>query len=506
VRSWMNAGLVAVALAGTAVFLQLALADWLDQRIPPFLSLIVVVFAAAAYGGVRAGLPATVLSAVLAATVLTRVPEVENPATSRALRVGTFLFEGLAISGCFEAMHRARRRLVQKKAQLEEEVQRRQAIEQELVKAARRKDEFLATLAHELRNPLAPIRNSLELLNCGGSDPARDEARAVIERQMNQMVRMVDDLLDVARIERNRIELHRQTVRLAEIIQRAVETSEPLIRAKGHDLKIIVPAQAILLDADPVRLTQALSNLLNNAAKYTKPAGTIELTAMQDGAQAIVAVRDNGIGISAEMLPRVFDLFVQADQSFERSEGGLGIGLTLVKRLVEMHGGSVEARSEGLGRGSEFVVRLPVATTPTTHEPQQGQPPSTLAPGRHRQRILLVDDDADTLNTLQQLLTLMGNEVRTAHDGLAGVQAAAAFRPDVVFLDIGMPRLNGFDVCRQIRNQPWGRRVILVAYTGWGQDDNRRCSADAGFDYHLVKPVEATALEEFLADLSTTPP
>jgi PAS domain S-box-containing protein len=367
-----------------------------------------------------------------------------------------------------------------------------------LQEADRRKDEFLATLAHELRNPLAPIRNGLQILRLGrGNHQAEEQARSMIERQVQQMVRLIDDLLDLSRISRGKIELRRERIDLAAAVQSAVETSRPLIEQSGHELTVSLPAAPVFVDGDVTRLAQVFANLLNNAAKYTqKGGGRIRLAVEPLNGEVAVSVRDNGVGIPAPMLPHVFEMFTQVDRSLERAQGGLGIGLSIVKRLVEMHGGTVAARSEGLGRGSEFVVLLPVLT-PAVHEPGlQHDEEAAAAPVRRR--ILVADDNVDSAASLAMMLKLMGNEVRTAHDGVEAVETAVAFRPDVILLDIGMPRMNGYDACRRIREQPWARGITIAALTGWGQEEDKRQSREAGFDHHLVKPVEPAALEKLL--------
>jgi len=368
----------------------------------------------------------------------------------------------------------------------------------ELAEASRHKDEFLATLAHELRNPLAPIRNAVQYL---GMDSLKESdvrtARDVIDRQVKVMVRLTDDLLDVSRITRNQLELRKQRVDLARVVESAVESSLPLIQQCGHELTVSLPPEPIHLDADPIRLAQVFSNLLNNAAKYTKLRGHIWLTAERQGSDALVSVRDNGIGIPGDMLSRIFDMFTQVDRSLERSQSGLGIGLTLVRRLVEMHDGSIEARSNGSGEGSEFLVRVPVFIQ-VFHEPPKSDRPKAAALSECR--ILVVDDNKDSADSMAMLLRLKGNDIRTAHDGLEAVEAAESFRPELVLLDIGLPKLNGFEVARRIRQQPWSRDVILVALTGWGQDDDRRRSKEAGFNFHIVKPVELAVLERLLAE------
>ena len=363
----------------------------------------------------------------------------------------------------------------------------------------RRKDEFLAILAHELRNPLAPLRNALQLLQLAGGDRQTvEQTVGIMDRQLQQMVRLIDDLLDISRITRGKIELRKERVELAAVIRDAVETSRPLLETAGHELTVIYPPEPISLDADPTRLAQVFANLLNNAAKYTPPGGHIRLMAERQGEEVVVKVSDTGIGIPDDMLPRVFEMFTQVDRSLERSQGGLGIGLSLVRGLVELHGGSVEAKSDGPGRGSEFSVRL--AVHPAARKDQalveDGRP---AAPARHR--ILVVDDNRDAADSLALLLTLQGSEVRTAYDGLEAVEAAAVFQPDIVLSDIGMPRLNGYEAAQKIREQCRGRQVVLIAMTGWGQEEDRRRSNQAGFDFHLVKPVDLAALERLLGSL-----
>ena len=366
----------------------------------------------------------------------------------------------------------------------------------------RRKDEFLAILAHELRNPLAPLSNSLEVLRRAENSPElMEQTRGVMERQVRQMVRLVDDLMDVSRMTRGKVELRRQRTELAAVLASAVETARPFIEASGHELTLTLPPEPVFLDADPSRLAQVFSNLLNNAAKYTEQAGQIGLTAERQESEVIVKVRDTGIGIPGDVLPRIFDIFTQGDQSLERAQGGLGIGLSIVRGMVELHGGSVKAHSAGLGQGSEFTVRLPVLVSPTPEiQAAEGDGEPAALPS-HR-RILVADDNQDSVESLALLLTLRGSEVRIAHDGWEAVATAAAFAPDIVLLDIGMPRLNGYEAARKIREQGRrGERMVLIALTGWGQEEDRQRSTDAGFDFHLVKPVDFAALEQLLASL-----
>jgi CheY-like chemotaxis protein len=370
--------------------------------------------------------------------------------------------------------------------------------EHELREADRRKDEFLAVLAHELRNPLAPIRTGLELMRLAGDDRVLvEEVRTTMERQAQQMVRLIDDLLDVSRITRGTVELRKCRVELATVLENAVETARPVIDEMNHRLDVLIPKQPIVLDADATRLAQVISNLLNNAAKYMKPGGDIELIAERQGQTAIVSVKDAGIGIPAEMLERIFDMFTQVDCSLERSRSGLGIGLTLVQRLVEMHGGTVDAHSPGPGQGSEFVIRLPVAAGPLRGD--QANELGDATPSGKR-RILVADDNENAAKLLAMLLTALGNDVRVACDGEVALAVAAEFWPDVALLDLGMPKLDGYETARRIRKEPWGKRMVLAALTGWGQDQDKRRTKEAGFDHHLVKPVDAATLRGLLAE------
>lgn len=369
----------------------------------------------------------------------------------------------------------------------------------DVAQSDRRKSEFLAVLAHELRNPLAPIRNALSIVRISEGDPhAVRDATAVMERQIGQMVRLVDDLLDVSRISEGKIELRPDRVELKATIDQAVETSRPLLETAKQELVVHAPPTPIWLKADAVRLAQVFSNLINNACKYSEPGGRIELTAELKNDQATIRVKDSGVGIPQHMLPQIFEMFTQVDQSLERAQGGLGIGLTLVKRLVEMHGGSVSAASEGPGRGSEFIVRLPaLESSLPAPRPTTTSPPPASAPAEKR-KILVVDDNRDAAVTLAMLLKVTGNETKLAHDGLAAIEAAEAFQPDVIILDIGLPKLNGYDAAKRIREQTWGREMVLIALTGWGQEEDRRRSREAGFNHHLVKPVDHAALVQLI--------
>jgi PAS domain S-box-containing protein len=367
----------------------------------------------------------------------------------------------------------------------------------ELEEAGRRKDEFLAMLAHELRNPLAPIRNAVEVINrLGSSEPNLERCRAVIERQVNHMTRLVDDLLDVSRITRGKIQLEHQPVELANVVTRAVEASRPLIDPRRQQLSVVLPDEPLQVEGDATRLAQVVANLLNNAAKYTGEGGHIELAVERQGCQVVLRVRDDGMGIAADLLPRVFELFTQGDRSLARSEGGLGVGLTLVKELVERHRGRVEAFSDGPSRGSTFVVRLPLLECPPVPESREHAGRGAPCPPR---RVLVVDDSRDAVESLSLLLKLEGHEIQSAHDGPAALEAARRFRPQVIFLDIGLPGMDGYQVASRLRQQPELDGALLVALTGYGHADDRRRAEAAGFHAHLVKPADPEVLHRLLA-------
>jgi len=378
----------------------------------------------------------------------------------------------------------------------------RRHMEDVLREADRKKDDFIALLAHELRNPLAPIRNGLQVMRLAhGDSDAIAQARGMMDRQLGHMVRLIDDLLDVSRISRNKMQLRRGRVLLADVVSNAVETARPVIEAAGHELIVALPPAPIYLDADLTRLAQVFSNLLTNSAKYTERGGSIRLTADCVADEVIVAVQDTGIGMPAAALPTVFDMFSQVDRSMERSTGGLGIGLALVKGLTEMHGGTVSAASAGPGAGSTFTVRLPAPGN--QHEPPLPLEPTAAARSGDPQRlILVVDDNRDSAESMALMLQLLGHRTVTAHDGVSAVAAAARVRPEVILMDMGMPRLNGLDATRQIKAQPWGRDIVVVALTGWGQESDRQRSRAAGCAGHLVKPVSLPDLEKLLAALT----
>jgi PAS domain S-box-containing protein len=367
----------------------------------------------------------------------------------------------------------------------------------ELAEADRQKNEFLAMLSHELRNPLAPMRNALYLLKRSGLDPvAMETARDVMERQMHQLVRLVDDLLDVSRIIRGKIDLRRDRVDLAAVVSRASETAQPAMDAHGHTLDVGLPAYPVEVEGDLVRLSQVLSNLLMNAAKYSGNANRVSVTVRSDADAALICVRDYGVGIPPELLARVFDLFVQGENTLARSQGGLGIGLTLVKRLVEMHGGTVSAHSDGPGHGSEFRVRLPLAAADPAAAPASdaGIKPQPAK----RPRLLVVDDNVDAAETIAKLLRLSGFDTECVYDGPAALAAVQDKRPDVVVLDIGLPGMDGYEVARRLRAQDAFRRTPLIAVTGYGQENDRQRSVQAGFDEHFTKPVDPEELERFI--------
>jgi signal transduction histidine kinase/ActR/RegA family two-component response regulator len=402
-----------------------------------------------------------------------------------------------ALISAVRAALRARSRQYQLRTHM---VERERAAEA-LKEADRRKDEFLAILAHELRNPLAPIRNALNVMRLAGPDYAAAAGMAdMLERQVEHMVRLVDDLFEVSRITRGRIELSMEPTELAAVIRQAVETSHPQIDALGQVLEFDVDAEPLWVAADPIRLTQVFANILNNASKFSKDGGVIRLTARRRGDTAEVSVRDFGAGISKEMLSRVFDMFAQGARNGPRSLGGLGIGLTLAKSLVDSHGGWIEARSDGLDRGSEFLVVLPLMMTPAA--------PAEAAPSRARavasgnpKRILVVDDNHDSADSSAILLKMLGADVHLTYDGPSALEAIDSYRPDVVLLDIGLPGMNGHEVARRIRQRPELDQVTLIAITGWGQAEDRARSRAAGFQHHMVKPVDPAELQALLATI-----
>jgi signal transduction histidine kinase len=398
------------------------------------------------------------------------------------------------------------KRVAERTAQLEVDLAERKRLENALMAADRRKDEFLAMLSHELRNPLAPIRNAVQIMGLKPlDDPHLRHCRDVIERQVEHLSRLVDDLLDVSRITRGRLKLEKKPVEVATFVARAIETAEPLFNARGQRLNVSMPKERLIVDGDLTRLSQIVSNILNNAAKYTPDSGQISLqieTASRDEASAeevLIRVKDNGTGIPPEMLPEVFDLFTQVDQALDRSHGGLGIGLALVRKLVEMHGGSVDAYSDGVGHGSEFFVRLPCRIERVDVKGTTAPADDAIKTPVVRRRVLVVDDNEDSAETLALTLQLEGYDVETAHGGQQALELAEGFLPEMVLLDIGMPEMDGYEVARSIRAQPWGADMLLVAQTGWGQEEDRRRSREAGFVAHMTKPLDHCRLMSLMA-------
>jgi PAS domain S-box-containing protein len=424
---------------------------------------------------------------------LRRGERLEHFETQRLTRDGRYI----DISATISPIRSASNRIIAASS-VARDVTTQKKAEQALRDADRRKDEFLATLAHELRNPLAPIHSSLQVLALRGThDPQLQSVQAMLERQVNHMIRLVDDLLEVSRITRGKIVLRTELVDLAATIHSALESSRPLIDAARHRLVMQLPDEPLQLLADPVRMAQVFTNLLNNAAKYTPEGGTIWLAARREGDEAVVTIRDTGIGILPEMLPRIFEIFTQVDISHRRSQTGLGIGLTLVRSLVEMHGGTVSARSEGAGRGSEFTIRLPLAL----NQVRQEQPAAAARPPVGDLSVLVVDDNRDAADSLGTLLRAMGARATVVHDGGAALERLETLHPDLVLLDLGMPGLDGYEVAQRIRQQPRNDDITLVALTGWGQEEDRRRSRAAGFDHHLIKPADATQLHNLMSSV-----
>lgn len=405
-----------------------------------------------------------------------------------------------AFNGMLSEIGRRAQALEETNRSLQHEMTERGNAEQALRVADRRKDEFLATLAHELRNPLAPMNNALQILRAAGTDAELSaKAQAMMSRQLKQMVRLVDDLLDVSRITMGKLALQKERVELHPILNDAVDTVRTLMAQLNHELVLDVPPEPILLDADATRLAQVFANLLNNAAKYTDPGQPVILRVTRGDADVSIRIIDSGIGIAADMIPLIFQPFAQVDQSLDRSQSGLGVGLALSKRLVELHGGDIEAYSAGLGQGSEFVVRLPLSTGGDAAADRPAMP----RPSRHSGscRILLADDNVDFVTSMAMLLRALGHEVQVAHDGVEAQALAAAFRPQLAFLDIGLPRLNGYDLARQLRAAAETASAMLVAVTGWGQERDRRLAREAGFERHLVKPVAFEQIEAIIAEV-----
>ncbi|HET9863124.1 MAG TPA: ATP-binding protein [Steroidobacteraceae bacterium] len=398
---------------------------------------------------------------------------------------------------------------IQRWAGINLDITRLKNTELALLEADRRKDEFLATLAHELRNPLAPIRNAVRILDSDAADERqRKWGREVISRQVHRMSLLLDDLLDVSRITRGQLELRKDYVELKAVVNEAVETARPLMDAKKHQLSVSLPPESMRLEADPLRLSQVIGNLLTNAAKYTDPGGQIRLEARIENAELRISIRDNGIGLSEQVIPALFTMFSQVNSAIDRAEGGLGIGLALVKGLVALHGGRVEVRSEGLGKGSEFIVHLPkrlLAPTPAAAPPEEPAHGAANASNVRRGRVLVVDDNRDAAESLGMVLRFMGYEVTIAYGGAEALEAAAREKPRAAIIDIGMPGMSGHEVARRMRLEAWGRKATLVALTGWGQDADKQAARAAGFDDHLTKPVDPEDVEAVLSRLLQEP-
>ncbi len=385
-----------------------------------------------------------------------------------------------------------------------DDITARKRAEGALRDADRRKDEFLATLAHELRNPLSPIRNAVQVLEVAEGDRAMTaSARAMIERQLKQLVRLIDDLLDVSRIAQGRLELQRERIDLARVLRRALEISRPLLETKQHNVSVIWPQEPLYVHGDPARLAQVFARLLDNSAKYSEAGGQITIAAMRDAGEVVVKIADTGMGIPPDVLPHVFEMFPAEHRPGVAAPDGLGIGLTLVRRLVELHGGAVEAASEGSGKGSTFTVRLAFAQADIEPHRCSDTPRARTERGRHPAegtRVLVVDDNHDAAASLALLLDLNGYDIRTAADGVQALEVADAFEPEFVLLDLGMPRLDGYETAREMRKRPWGRSARLLALTGWGQEEDKRRALDAGFDHHLTKPVDPAVLQRLMEE------
>ena len=506
-RSTAWALLVAV-VGASAVTLTRVLFDGAFGTVVGTIVFLLTVVAAGIAGGWKAGILATALSALGSLIFVKPGFTLHLPNWTDLSRLGAYLIGGVAISLLCEGLRRAWERVEERQRQLVLEIAERTRVEEQLRKADRRKDEFLALLAHELRNPLAPLSNALQLWSLAEQQGTQDQAelasvRAMMKRQVDQMTRLIDDLLDVSRISNDKIKLRIARVDVGSLLAEAIDAQKSLAQVGGHVLTSEIPAESLLVDGDATRLVQIFGNVLHNAIKFTPPGGRIAVTAELAGAEVVIRVRDTGCGIPAPMLRQIFEMFEQVDQSLGRAHGGLGIGLTLVKRLVELHGGTIAAHSEGLGRGSEFVIRLPaLQPEPDGSETKPGEPPSAKKQAPLH-RILVVDDVKASAETLTMLLRVLGHDVVMANDGKTALELAAHSKPDTIFLDIAMPEMNGYEVARRLRATPALKEVVIVALTGYGQDEDRRRAKEAGFDYHVTKPASVAGLREILARRGT---
>ncbi len=493
--------LAAVGVTALTAAIRVFLAVTVEPRPPMLIFSMGAVGVAAWFGGLGPGLLATALCSIIGLFFVDPQFSVDVEHMSDLIDVGAFAVTGTFVAWLSESLHRARRETHRAK----EEAQRASERERAAMKdAERRKDEFIAILAHELRNPLAPLCHATAVLRTRApAGSQREQARCldIIDRQTRQMTRLLDDLLDVSRIARGKLVLRRQRIAIATSLQHAIEGVEPLIAAKGLALSVHLPSEDVVVDADPVRLLQIFANVLTNAAKYTDRGGRIAARVSADARDVEVAVVDSGIGIEPAHMPHLFEMFFRSDAARVRCSGGLGLGLGLTRALVEMHGGTIEARSGGANQGSEFTIRLPRAE-PARPESEVAR---SVSSGAHGVRVLVADDSVDAAESLAMLLELQGCQVRVAHDGEAALREAGEFRPRVAFIDIGMPRMDGYEVCRRIRAEPWGRAPMLVALTGWGQDEDRRRSAAVGFDRHLTKPADPQQVLALLVEAGERP-
>jgi len=502
-----------IAILGSA--LVFVLRDTSDNPLRGFftsLAFLLVVLGAGLVGGWKPGVLTTLVCLVNERFFfIDPKHSFSIPSGSETMRILLYGASGIAIALLCEGLQRAWSRVAERQRQLEREMAERLAVAQErlhlvdqLRQADRRKDEFLATLAHELRNPLAPLSNALELWRFAKNDPDQlDELRGMMQRQVRQMSRLIDDLLDVSRISRGKISLRTERVELRGLVNTALESVKPVIAANDQRLEISLPQEPVFVHGDATRISQVVGNVLNNATKYTPEGGQIWLSVAREGKKAGISVRDTGCGIPPDHLSSIFEMFQQVDQTLDRSQGGLGIGLTLAKRLIEMHGGTIEAKSDGPGHGSEFLITLPTIDAENTTETESA-PSAAAPPELQRRRILVVDDVHESAQTLARMLRAMGQEVATAHDGYAALAHLREHKPEVVFLDIAMPGMNGYDVARRVRASNGSEAPTLIALTGYGQDDDRRRAQEAGFDFHLTKPASIEQLTSLLVGASGT--